>query len=169
MPELSKKLERFTSILLAEATEETQRTLDALKQKHDAALSAAMTSAWDKQAPIVAYYWEPTWLLGKYDFVLLEDDPYDPETYHEGIGACPAVTVTVAVSNDFAASNPEYCEFLSKFSMPSAIISEALAYMQDNGINDHGEVAKWLLSESHPELVDEWLTPEQAETLRAAL
>ena len=41
MPELSKKLERFTSILLAEATEETQRTLDALKQKHDAALSAA--------------------------------------------------------------------------------------------------------------------------------
>ena len=29
MPELSKKLERFTSILLAEAAEETQRTLDA--------------------------------------------------------------------------------------------------------------------------------------------
>lgn len=135
----------------------------------DAALSAAMTSAWDKQTPIVAYYWEPTWLLGKYDFVLLEDDPYNAETFKDGIGACPAVTVTVAVSNSFAASNPEYCEFLSKFSMPSAIISEALAYMQDNGINDHAEVAKWLLSESHPELVDEWLTPEQAETLRAAL
>ena len=134
----------------------------------DAALSAAMTSAWDKQEAIVAYYWEPTWLLGKYDFVLLEDDPYDPETYQDGIGACPAVTVTVAVSNDFAASNPEYCEFLSNFSMPSAIISEALAYMQENNA-DYEAAARWLLTESHPELVDEWLTAEQAETLRAAL
>ena len=127
-----------------------------------------MTAAWDREEPIVAYYWEPTWLLGMYDFVLLEDDPYDAETYQDGIGACPAVTVTVAVSNDFAASNPEFCEFLSKFSMPSATISEALAYMQDSGA-DYQEAAHWLLSESHPELVDEWLTAEQAETLRAAL
>ena len=134
----------------------------------DAVLSAAMTAAWDREEPIVAYYWEPTWLLGMYDFVLLEDDPYDAETYQDGIGACPAVTVTGAVSNDFAASNPEFCEFLSKFSMPSATISEALAYMQDSGA-DYQEAAHWLLSESHPELVDEWLTAEQAETLRAAL
>ena len=112
----------------------------------DAVLSAAMTAAWDREEPIVAYYWEPTWLLGMYDFVLLEDDPYDAETYQDGIG----------------------CEFLSKFSMPSATISEALAYMQDSGA-DYQEAAHWLLSESHPELVDEWLTAEQAETLRAAL
>ena len=59
------------------------------------------------------------------------DSPYDPAVYQDGIGACPAVTVTVAVSNDFAASNPEYCEFLSNFSMSSALISEALAYMQE--------------------------------------
>ena len=134
----------------------------------DAVLSASMTSAWDKKAPIVAYYWEPTWLLGKYDFVLLEDDPYDPEQYQNGIGACPAVTVTVGVSNQFAKSNPEYCQFLSKFSVPSAIISEALAYMQDNGA-DHAGAAKWLLSEAHPELVDQWLTPDQAELLRGVL
>ena len=134
----------------------------------DAVLSAAMTAAWDREEPIVAYYWEPTWLLGKYDFVLLEDDPYNPETFQDGIGACPAVTVMVAVSNDFAASNPEFCEFLSKFSMPSATISEALAYMQDNNA-DYQAAARWLLTESHPELIDEWLTAEQAETLKAAL
>jgi ABC-type proline/glycine betaine transport system substrate-binding protein len=34
----------------------------------EAILSASMTSAWDKQTAIVAYYWEPTWLLGKYEF-----------------------------------------------------------------------------------------------------
>ena len=135
----------------------------------DAILNTAMTSAWDKQEPIVAYYWEPTWLLGMYDFVLLEDTPYDPETYQDGIGACPAVTVTVAVSNDFAASNPAYCEFLSNFSMPSALISEALAYMQERGSSDYEDAARWLLTESHPELIDQWLEEDQAEQLRAAL
>ena len=135
----------------------------------DAILNTAMTSAWDKQEPIVAYYWEPTWLLGMYDFVLLEDTPYDPDTYQDGIGACPAVTVTVAVSNDFAASNPEFCAFLSNFSMPSALISEALAYMQESGSADYSAAARWLLTESHPELVDQWLTAEQADALREAL
>lgn len=134
----------------------------------DAVLNTAMTSAWDNQEPIVAYYWEPTWLLGKYDFVLLEDDPYSPDTFQDGIGACPAVTVTVAVSNDFAASNPEYCAFLSNFSMPSAIISEALAYMQDSGAS-YTQAAQWLLTESHPELVSQWLTDEQADALLESL
>ena len=52
--------------------------------------------------------------------------------------------------------------------MPSATTSEALAYMQDNNA-DYEAAARWLLTESHPELVDEWLTTEQAETLRGAL
>lgn len=127
-----------------------------------------MVSAWDKKAPIVAYYWEPTWLLGKYDFVLLEDEPYDAERYHEGYGACPSVTVTVAVSNDFAASNPEFCAFLAKFEMSSAMISEALAYMNTTNAG-YEEAAEWLLTKSHPELLDRWLSPEQAAKVRAAL
>ena len=134
----------------------------------DAVLSGSMTSAWDKKEPIVAYYWDPTWLLGKYDFVLLEDDPYDEAKFQEGIGAYPSVTVTVAVSNDFAKSNPDYCQFLKKFKMSSAIISEALAYMNDTGA-DYNKAANWLLTETHPELIDEWLTPNQAKTLKEAL
>ncbi|MGI6074954.1 MAG: ABC transporter substrate-binding protein [Pyramidobacter sp.] len=134
----------------------------------DAVLSAAMTSAWDKKVPIVAYYWEPTWLLGKYEFVLLEDTPYDAARYHEGYGACPSVKVTVAVSNDFAASNPRFCDFLSRFKMSSAVISEALAYMNDTGAG-YSETAQWLLSKSHPELLDLWLSAEQAAKARAAL
>lgn len=134
----------------------------------DAAMSAALTSAWDKGEAIVSYYWEPTWLLGKYDFVLLEDDPYDAARFEDGYGACPAVKVTVAVSNHFAQSNADYCEFLSNYSVPSAVISEALAYMMETGA-DHGEAAVWLLTESHPELADAWLGAEQGERLRNAL
>lgn len=134
----------------------------------DAVLSAAMVSAWDRKAPIVAYYWEPTWLLGKYDFILLEDEPYDAARFQEGFGACPAVTVTVAASNEFAASNPEFCAFLARFGMPAAVISEALAYMNSSNAG-YKEAAEWLLAKSHPELLDRWLSPEQAARMRAAL
>lgn len=134
----------------------------------DAILSASMVSAWDRREPIAAYYWEPTWLLGKYDYVLLEDDPYDAQRYREGIGECPSVRVTVAVSNGFAASNPEFCAFLSRFQTSSAILSEALAYISDTGA-DYQTAARWLLRASHPELIGLWLTDEQAAALRQAL
>ncbi len=133
----------------------------------NAALDSAITSAWDKEEPIVTYYWEPTWLMGKYDFVLLEDSPYDPETYQDGIGAYPAVTVTVAVSNSFYEENPEFCAFLSKYHTSSSLISEGLAYMQDNKAT-HSDAAKWMLTQ-HPELIDEWLEPDQAALLMAAI
>lgn len=128
-----------------------------------AALDSVITSAWDKQQPIVAYYWEPTWLLGQYDMVLLEDTPYDPATYQDGLGAYPAVTVAVGVSNQFAQDNPEFCEFLSKYHTSSALISEALAYIQETGA-DYSQAGLWLL-EQHPELLEKWLTPEQAALL----
>jgi glycine betaine/proline transport system permease protein/glycine betaine/proline transport system substrate-binding protein len=133
----------------------------------DAAMSAAMVSAYDKGEAIAAYYWEPTWLLGKYDFVLLEDAPYQEDLFQDGKCACPAVPVMICVSNQFAESNPEFCEFLSKYETSSALCSEALAYMQETGSN-YADTAKWFLGE-HSELVDEWLTADQAQKLREAL
>ncbi len=133
----------------------------------DAAMSAAFVSAWDKGVPIVAYYWEPTWLLGMYDCVLLEDAPYNADTYMEGETAFPATRVTICVSNEFMESNPEYCAFLSKYHTSSALTSEALAHMQSTG-DDYQATARWFLKQ-HGELVDQWLTTEQGAKLRATL
>lgn len=133
----------------------------------DASLSAAITSAYEKGEPIVAYYWEPTWLMGKYDFVLLQDAPYDPVGFAAGKTACPAVNVTISTSNAFAEKNPEFCQFLSKYRTSSALTSEALAYMQDTGAN-YVDTAKWFLGE-HPELLDQWLAPDDVSKVEAAI
>jgi len=135
----------------------------------DAALSTAITSAYEKGEPIAAYYWEPTWLLGLYDMVLLEDEPFDQETYLEGKTAMPSVDVTVGVSNEFgdAEENKEFIDFLSNYETSSALTSEGLGYMQESG-SDYKETAKWFLNE-HPELLDAWLTPEDAEAMKTAL
>ena len=133
----------------------------------DAAMNAALVSAWDRGDPIVAYYWEPTWLLGMYDFVLLQDAPYEPEGYQEGKTACPPVRVTVCVSNAFYESNPDFCAFLKNYRTSSALTSEALAHIQQTG-DDYKATARWFLK-NHPELIDDWLTAEQAEVLKAGL
>lgn len=124
----------------------------------DAALSAAITSAYEKGEPIAAYYWEPTWLLGMYDMVLLEDEtPF------------PAVKVVVGASNDFAneEANKDLIEFLSRYETSSDLTSKALAYMQETGA-DYMETAQWFLIE-HDELLDKWLDPEDAQSIRAFL
>ena len=41
----------------------------------EATLSTAFLTAYEKGLPVVGYQWEPTWLSGKLDLVLLEDAP----------------------------------------------------------------------------------------------
>lgn len=131
----------------------------------DPALSAAITNAYERGEPIVAYYWEPTWLIGKYDFVLLEDEPFDENTYLDGKTELPTVKVAIGVSNNFAESAPkETLDFLSKYKTSSALTSEALAYMQDTGAS-YTDTAKWFLK-TNDNLIDEWLTPDEAQIIR---
>ncbi len=134
----------------------------------DAALSMVLADAYLEGEPIVGYYWEPTWLLGKYDFVLLEDRPYtNREDFQNGLTKMPPMEIRVAVSNDFNEKDPEFCEFLSKYQTTSEMISEALAYAQDNKV-DFKATAKWFLNK-YNHLIDEWLDAEKAEMVRGGL
>lgn len=133
----------------------------------DSSLASAITGAYEKGEPIVAYYWEPTWLMGKYDMVLLQDEPYDPLTYKDGKTELPAVNVTVGMSNEFYENNPEMVKFLSKYKTSSALTSEALAYMMDSGAT-YEETAKWFLQE-HDELLTQWLNEKDANIIRESI
>lgn len=135
----------------------------------ESALSAAITGAYDRGEPIATYYWEPTWLLGLYDMVLLEDEPFNEDTYMDGETELPTVRITVIASNDFAddETNADYVEFLSKYSTSSELTSEGLGYMQENDA-DYVEAAKWFL-ETYDEFLDEWLNEEDAEAMRSYL
>ena len=135
----------------------------------EAALATAITSAYEKGEAVAAYYWEPTWLLGLYDMVLLEDEPFDEDTYKEGKTELPAVTVTIAVSNDFNSdeNHKDFVEFLTNYKTSSALTSEGLGHMQESG-DDYTNTAKWFLKE-HPELLDQWLNEEDAQKMKDAL
>lgn len=133
----------------------------------DSALSAAIASAYEKGEPIVAYYWTPTWITGKYDLVLLEDNPYNADDYEKGACACPSVRVTVCVNGDFDQEAPDFCDFLSNYHTSSDLTAEALAYINDNDAS-YADAAKWFLKE-HDDLLDEWLPADKAKLVREAL
>lgn len=133
----------------------------------EASLASAITSAYEKGEAVASYYWEPTWLLGKYDMVLLEDEPYNEESYKMGATSLPPVDVTIGVNNDFYQAEPEIVKFLEKYETSSQLTSEALAYMQDTGAN-YEETARWFILE-HDELLEEWLEADDIKKLKTAL
>jgi glycine betaine/proline transport system substrate-binding protein len=133
----------------------------------DSALAAAISSAYEKREPIVAYYWEPTWITGKYDLVLLEDAPYDEAVYNTGNCAFPSMKVTVVVNSDLLKTIPEFCTFLSNYKTSSELTADALSYIQENQAT-YENTAKWFLKE-HDDLLDKWLPADKAELIRNAL
>lgn len=144
-------------------------TFNYFRPGSDSALATAITSAYEKGESIAAYYWEPTWLLGLYDMVLLEDEPFDEETYKEGKTELPAVKVVIGASNKFVDNedNKEFIEFLRNYRTSSALTSEGLGHMQESE-DDYIDTAKWFLKE-HGELLDEWLNAEDAEAMKTSL
>lgn len=119
-------------------------TYNYMRPGSDAALSASLASAYAKGEPWVGYYWEPTWVIGKYDMTLLEDTPYSPEAFEKGEGAFASVCVTVCTANSLKEEHPEVFEFLSNYKTSSALTSTALSYMMDNEA-EHEDTAKWFL------------------------
>jgi len=144
------------------------KTFNYFSPGSDTGLSASLAGAVGKGEPWVGYYWEPTWVLGKFDMTLLEEEPYDEEKWENGYGsAFPPMPVTVAVYKDLVEEAPELVEFLSHYKTSSQITSDALAYMQDNDAETK-EAAMWFF-EHYEELWTSWVPADIAENVKAAL
>ncbi len=133
----------------------------------EATLFASLSAAYNLGEPWVGYCYEPTWISGKLDLVLLEDAPYDPVLYLEGKSSFPKQALKIVSSNKFAKKAPDLLEFFQKYQTGSELISKALAHLDETG-ETHEETAKWLLKE-YDNLLDEWLPSESAKRVREAL
>lgn len=134
----------------------------------DTALSTSLAAAGEKDEPWVGYYWEPTWILGKYNMTLLEEEPYNEEIWNENYGTTfPPMPVTVCVYKDFKEKAPDVYSFLENYKTSSQITNEALAYMQEHD-TDTDEAAKWFFEE-YEELWTSWLSEDVVEKVKSAL
>jgi ABC-type proline/glycine betaine transport system permease subunit/ABC-type proline/glycine betaine transport system substrate-binding protein len=145
------------------------RTYTNFRPGTGAALSAAIASAYQRGRPILVYYWSPTWVMGAYDLVRLDEPPYekaaweafnaDPE--HNPPVAYPQVEVVVAANAKFAAQAPDIVAFLRAYETTSPMISGALAYMQSHKGATARDAALHFI-ETRPDVWRKWVSPEVA-------
>ncbi|BEP30047.1 ABC transporter substrate-binding protein [Helicovermis profundi] len=134
----------------------------------DSALSASLSAAYEKGKPWVGYYWEPTWVSGKYEIVRLGEAPFDQALWDDGY-KCEFKTVDCTITVDKATyeNDPDVVEFLSKYKTNSLLISESLAYMMNNDA-DINETAKWFLEEKQ-DVWKQWVSEDIYKKVLATL
>ncbi len=141
------------------------------------ALASSMESAYLQGEPWFGYYWGPTWVLGKLDMVMLEEPEYTDECWDhlmnnledpEQACAYPASVVHVGLSDAFAgAASDDILAFFENLELSSALVSRALAYMEDNDALPQEAAMHFL--ETNEDLWAQWVPSDVAESVRAAL
>ena len=140
-----------------------------------AALAAAIASAYIRQQPIVTYYWGPTWVLGKYDMMMLEEPAYDPDIFESltteskpaKATAYPVVEVVIGANRRFADSAPTVTAFLRRYETDAALVSAALAYMEDTGSDADAAADHFLRTRNA--VWSQWVDAAMAEKILAQL
>lgn len=132
------------------------------------ALDTVISAAYQKGDPVVAYYWEPTWLLGKYDMTLLEDEEFSEDKWNDNFSCeFPADRVTITVHKNMLKDAPEVVEFLKNYQMSSQIMNGILAYMQDNNAEPI-DAAIWYLK-NNKDTWNNWIPTNIAEKVNSSL
>jgi ABC-type proline/glycine betaine transport system substrate-binding protein len=135
-----------------------------------AALAASLSGSYEKGEAWLGYYWGPTWVLGTYDMVVLEEPAYSDDCWVEGDRGCgfPPSIVNVAVSKDFAeAASEEMVEFLRTYEMDQLLVSELLAYMRENDV-EAIDAARYFL-ENRADIWTAWVSDDVAARVQDSL
>ncbi len=146
------------------------------------ALDAAIAGAIEAGDPIFFYYWEPTWLPGMYDVVVLEEPEYDPEVEEQleraAAGEIPVEDVDEAcgfieldirkgVHKSVKERAPEIFEFLENMFIGTDPINQTMAYKMDADASPQ-EAAFWYF-ENFEDDWREWLPDDVAQRVTDAL
>lgn len=139
------------------------------------AIAAAVESAVLQGQPVLFYYWSPTWLMGKYDFYQLEEAPFDQAIWDAMMAAdnptaataYPVSNVIIGANAEFAAAAPGVIAFLDAYETTGLMVSQSLAYMQDNDATP-AEAAEEFLR-VNGDVWTAWVSADVAARVNAAL
>jgi glycine betaine/proline transport system substrate-binding protein len=154
---------------------------DFITPETEADLTNAIVQAYENGDPVVAYYWEPTWLMGKYDLVLLEEPEYTEECWAEMVvaidqeplgsvsQACafPTYDIHKGIYGGLLEEAPELVVFIKNMFVGTQRVNELAAYMADNEAEPE-EVAIYYLKNYENEW-KRWVPDDIAEKVKTSL
>ncbi|MTH96989.1 ABC transporter substrate-binding protein [Roseibium sp. RKSG952] len=143
-----------------------------------AGLSGSLARAVEQGEGWFGYYWGPTALLGMYDMTLVDMGvPFNQTEWDRctSVPDCPdpkknawqigeAYTV---VTSRFAAKGGAAMEYLKVRGWDNKTASKVLAWMEKNQAAH--EDGAWYFLKNHPDVWTQWVSPDVAEKVKAAL
>lgn len=141
-----------------------------------AALDAEIASAFEQRKPLLFYYWQPTGLIAKYDFVPLAFPEHNDACWQDllladGTSDCvsgfPVSPLGIAVSTPFITTNPELAEVFKKVRFTPAELNGAILEMSEN--RRSGDEQALVFLRDNPEVWQAWLSEDAANTLASTL
>lgn len=136
-----------------------------------ASLDASIARAFQRGEPWLGYYWEPTWVMGHYDMIRLEEPPYREGCLDEDGGdfycAFASADVKIVATAPFVARAPDIAAFLRNYETELHHTNEMLAFMELNGGTPE-DAALWFLRE-YESLWTKWVDESVATRVLAAL
>lgn len=147
------------------------------------ALDAEMAGAAERGEPILGYYWEPTALMGRYEFVRLSEPEWTEECEAANEAAREAGTdlsevpeeagcgfqqhtVNVGINAELPERAPEAADFLGRIEVGTDPLNAAGAYMEEEDA-DAADAALWFFD--NYDHWREWLDGEVLERVEQAL
>ena len=140
-------------------------------------LDASIARAFERERPILFYYWGPTAILGKYDTYQLKMPPVDVEAYQCNTDpecdrpaqktAWPSSEVIVGAAAWVAEEAPAVAEYFGKVAMTTDQINAILAWADENKADAEETAVNFLKTEE--DVWTRWVTPEVAEKVKSAL
>ena len=152
------------------------KTFNSVHPGTGAALDAEISSAFEQHKPLLFYYWQPTGLMAKYDFVPLEFPAHDDACWQDlliadGTSDCisgfPVSPLSIAVSTPFIQSNPELTDFFKQVNFTSDQLNGAILEMNEN--KRSGDEQALVFLRQNPDIWQTWITPEAAQKMAATL
>jgi glycine betaine/proline transport system substrate-binding protein len=138
-------------------------------------LADYITARYEKGLPFLAYYWGPTWVMGTYDLVMLEEPVYDELAWQILVGSRDARRATAyPVSKVYKGANfameleaPELLKFLKKYHMPASLVSDLLGVWRKNN-HSLNEIVRHFLS-TKSDLWKTWVPDQVAKRIEESL
>lgn len=140
------------------------------------ALDADIARAFIRHKPIVFYYWGPTAMMGRFDMVRLDMDPFDADKF-ACIGdpdcADPQPTDFIVPDAVKAAAGwlpgaaPDVAEYLRKAVLDTPAVGRMLLWGEENKADAEATALNFLRTE--PDVWTEWVPKDVAEKVKSAL
>ncbi len=158
-------------------------TFNNISPGSGAALKAALVGAQLKNEPVFGYYWQPTDVMGLYDWYILEEPAYTDACWQMVSAAqldaslrpiseaCAYETIPIdaLVSGTLQDLAPDIFDFLTKMNSGLAPLTETLAWADTNEVDDLLGMAAIHYMNSNRSLVQSWVTSDAWKDIEKAL